>query len=218
MTEEARVPKKGVDVEGTEAAKAGAHYTESAWRQYAIGSLTDAEQLRMEDHLYDCEQCLGVYMVAMEAGAGDIQLDASDMHPDPGDMQVNTGDVQANTADMQPVGQHADAVSAAFTDQVMLRLAAIETESAPVALTAMPKPDAYKVVRRRTWFHYAVAAAITLLLMSSGVFQSLLTQSTQLSTNLNGEGYRSISDQIMNRTGSVLDELPAQGWIKGDRR
>lgn len=60
---------------------------------------------------------------------------------------------------------------------------------------------------QRTLFHYATAAAITLLLMTSGMFQGILSVASNVESITVTEQRSSLSDHLMNRAGSVLDTL-----------
>ncbi|MFD2614190.1 hypothetical protein [Paenibacillus gansuensis] len=101
-----------------------------------------------------------------------------------------------------------------FTDRVMASL----PEPAAVLNAGNVSRKPGSVPRRSTWLHYTVAAAITLLLMSSGVFQQLLQRTEHVSDELSGGRPVSVTQKIMKKAAVVLDELPVKDLRKGDLR
>lgn len=76
----------------------------------------------------------------------------------------------------------------------------------------------------RSWmrhpiFHYAVAAAITLILMGSGVFQMFAQQVNALDPRAQAETdpvqHRSFSNQLMNKTIGMLDAIQPKQEERG---
>lgn len=94
----------------------------------------------------------------------------------------------------------------AFTQQVMAMFDAEVQRT-----SAQPLHDPHRLRSRvRKWyehplFHYTVAASITFLLLTSGVFDSLLHEPKALLNQPSG----SISDSIMHKALSILDQ-----WTK----
>ncbi|MDQ0192937.1 hypothetical protein [Paenibacillus wynnii] len=62
----------------------------------------------------------------------------------------------------------------------------------------------------RTLFHYAVAASLTLLFMSSGVFDRLMTGNMDVVVQ-NDNGGLSYSEQVMQATSGWLEQLMTDG-------
>lgn len=86
-----------------------------------------------------------------------------------------------------------------FTDSVMV---GIKEQKAPVQVKARPNP-----FYQQAFFHYFLAAAATILLMSSGVFQSL----TQYTENVQGPQVTaktpSVTEGIIDKTFNWMDSL-----------
>jgi hypothetical protein len=165
------------------------HYTLEQWKTYVGQELTDQEHEQFERHLESCESCLELYMLSLEL--------AADFYPMLRDEQ-------------------------ALADQVM---EAIQAADQPKSMASRPVIEgaswSWKQNRlklgpwiRHPLFHYTVAAAITLILMSSGVFQSLadrMGQGDQLSTKptqaVPWEEPLSVSKKLMDQTIIVLDAI-----------
>lgn len=60
---------------------------------------------------------------------------------------------------------------------------------------------------QHTLFHYGVAASITIILMSTGVFSQLIHQSNAWSLFTGEKQQRSVTDQLMQKTTALLDQL-----------
>lgn len=102
----------------------------------------------------------------------------------------------------------------AFSGAVMIRW---EQEMPPTRLVKRV-PEQSKRKLRIPWiqhpvFHYTVAAAITLILMSTGVFQSLVQQMERFDTaagkKVEEEAvlHVSVSEKLMNKTIGMLDSI-----------
>ncbi|MGO0060704.1 hypothetical protein ACTID9_11950 [Brevibacillus fluminis] len=80
--------------------------------------------------------------------------------------------------------------------------------SVPEVAEAIPahKPAA-KPFYRQTLFHYGLAACITLLLMTTGLFSQLLAHSNQWNSIAGAKQHRSVTDQLMQKTTAFLDQL-----------
>jgi hypothetical protein len=59
-----------------------------------------------------------------------------------------------------------------------------------------------------TWFHYTIAASITLVLVSSGMFNQILDRVSQLTENTEQAEHISVSNQLKNKAGKWLDAIP----------
>lgn len=100
-----------------------------------------------------------------------------------------------------------------FAGQVMARL----EEQAPTEIKpSLTGPDSSLRRKRRTWlhhpiFHYTVAAAVTLLLMSTGIFHQLTQQANASAPpSVDSVPLRerpSFSKQMMDKTIRVLDSI-----------
>lgn len=51
------------------------HYTLEEWHQYVKGALTEEEKIEYENHLYECDQCLTLFIEATESELSDFSLE-----------------------------------------------------------------------------------------------------------------------------------------------
>lgn len=97
-------------------------------------------------------------------------------------------------------------------DCLAVYMVCLEELEQPVAVReqlAIPKhtPTVVKPFYQQTLFHYGLAACITLLLMSTGVFSQLISHSNQWNTVAGKKQQRSVTDQLMQKTTALLDQL-----------
>jgi hypothetical protein len=142
------------------------HKTFEEWLTYVRDEVDEKTRVEFENHLYECDQCMEVYLEAIE--------------------RQETSFPTVTDAD-------------AFTDGIM---AMIEQEK-PVSNIEKPRPYAKTKFYQKSVFHYLVAAAMTLLLMTTGVFQELMTIVTDFEKKSPKE---SITEGIMNETFSFVEE------------
>ncbi|MEX1029406.1 MAG: hypothetical protein WDZ91_05070 [Paenibacillaceae bacterium] len=78
----------------------------------------------------------------------------------------------------------------------------------------LPKRNIKRLDKRRwytnTLFHYTIAASLTLLLVSSGLFNQMLDRVSQLSQDTEQAEQMSVSDQLTNKAGKWLDAIPTK--------
>lgn len=147
------------------------HYAYDEWLKYVKNELEDDVREAYEDHLYSCDQCLELYLTAVE----EDDLPIIENEPD-------------------------------FTDLVMAQI------TNQKQLTAVEEKERKHPKKRVTFyqksiFHYGVAAAMTLILMSTGVFQSL----TQYAGGVESQGFKekdtSMTEGIVDKTFAWMDSL-----------
>jgi len=110
------------------------HYSKDYWMKYVRDELKETERILLEDHLYTCDQCLELY------------IDAVDMKE-------------------EKLPSISDEV--AFMNDIMKQ---ITNENMDRKKDAKKKRPFYQ----SSIFHYAIAASLTLILMSAGFFQSII--------------------------------------------
>ncbi|MDF2961293.1 MAG: hypothetical protein K0S39_3028 [Paenibacillus sp.] len=169
------------------------HYSLEQWDLYAGEKLSDEERLAYEAHLCACDSCLELYMQSLERCAG--------MYPK---IEDEAGLAESVMERISTEGSNASPVSKPF-----IRVNSNPTKKTPV-------------FTRHPLFHYAVAAAITIILMSSGAFQSLTERIGHLETaettetaeqEQGGEQkdlkteHASVSYKIMEKTIVMLDSI-----------
>lgn len=146
------------------------HYSYDQWLQYVKNEIEGEDRALYEDHLYTCDQCLEVYLAAVEV----------EELPDLGD-------------------------GTAFTDNIMAQL--------PKGNQRHPDIKAEKSSRKatafykKTIFHYSVAAAMTILLMSTGFFQTLTQYAGDVESKQFKEDKASITEGFMDKTFMWMDSF-----------
>ncbi|WP_163536218.1 zf-HC2 domain-containing protein [Gracilibacillus sp. YIM 98692] len=141
------------------------HLSKDILKLYMNHELDVEEQERTESHLYDCDDCLNVYLALIES----------------------------------QTLKHS--VSDDFTDQTVSKIYS-QTKSHQKS----KKP--YSSKNRKLITHYFLAAGLTIVLMLTGIFQTVLdvTNDYQVETST------SITDQLMQKTNTLLD------YMKGDHK
>ncbi|TDF93574.1 hypothetical protein [Paenibacillus piri] len=180
------------------------HYTLEQWDRYTGAQLPDEECAAYEAHLSSCEPCFELYMQSLERAA-------------------------ASYPALEDGNGLADAV-----------MSHIEAHAAPSSPASPPIERPQLQVKR--WralaytrhpaFHYGVAAAITILLMSSGAFQSMMERLTHLepatlaieqeqgmdqTQTEQAAGRIPVSYKIMEKTIFVLDSIQPRHDKGGSR-
>jgi len=140
------------------------HISYEKWLQYVKGELDSATEKQYDDHLYSCDQCLSVYLEAVEAMEQALPI-------------MSNEDI--------------------FTDMVMQRMEGQKKKT----ITKSPKQSFYQ----KAIFHYLVAAAMTVILMTSGVFSHLTNAFNDFETNKKKEP--SFVTGLMNKSVSLIDKV-----------
>lgn len=172
------------------------HYSLEQWARYVREELAMEEQLEYEAHLGSCDQCLEQYMQCLELARDSFPVLAE-----------------------QP--------KTAMADAVMQSIVASVTQSEAIdARKPEPVTQHHKKITpsflRHPVFHYAVAAAVTFLLMSTGVFHSLAERVGSAETNVVAsppvqEDRSSVSQRIMEKTIGMLDSIQPKHERGGNR-
>ena len=140
------------------------HISYEKWLQYVRGELDSTTQKLYDDHLYSCDQCLSIYLEAVEANE-----------------------------QFMPTMSNEDM----FTDLVMQQVDYQKKKSN----TNTQKQSFYQ----KAIFHYLVAAAMTIILMASGVFSHLTNALNDFETNKKKEP--SVVLGLMNKSVSLIDKV-----------
>lgn len=170
------------------------HYSLEQWACYVREELSMEEQLEYEAHLSSCDQCLELYMQCLELARDSFPVLAAEK---------------------------------VMADAVMQSIVA-STSISEVLDTRKPEPAIQRQKKtapsflRHPVFHYAVAAAVTFLLMGTGVFQSLAERVGSAETNVVAsppvqEDRSSVSQIIMEKTIGMLDSIQPKHERGGNR-
>lgn len=141
------------------------HISYEDWLQYVKDDLEAQVRERYEDHLYTCDQCLELYLEAVEA----VEMEL-------------------------PAPEHPDELTTLIMEQVH----DMQLEQ----VSAKPTPFYQKTI-----FHYTIAAAMTILFMTSGVFQSIASVVDEVQSPAIVERTPSITEELMNKTFAWIDSF-----------
>jgi hypothetical protein len=140
------------------------HISYEKWLQYVKGELDSTTQIQYDDHLYSCDQCLSVYLEAVDAQEQSM-----------------------------PIIQNENM----FTELVMQQI----EQQKENTKQPLQKVNFYQ----KAAFHYLVAAAMTIILMSSGVFSHLMSYVNDFETKKKQEP--SVVAGLMNKSVSLIDQV-----------
>ncbi|PKR84013.1 anti-sigma factor family protein [Heyndrickxia camelliae] len=140
------------------------HISYERWLQYVRGELDSATEQQYDDHLYSCDQCLSVYLEAVEA-----------------------------QEQLLPAMSNEDS----FTEMVMQQIEGQKRKT----VGQSKKQSLYQ----KASFHYLVAAAMTILLMTSGVFSHLTNALNDFEAKKKKEP--SVVMGLMNKSVSLIDKV-----------
>lgn len=93
------------------------------------------------------------------------------------------------------------------SDMPQLHDEAAFTEKVITSIRKKKSPAVRQTFYKRTLVHYGAAAIVTLMLMTTGTFQGILSLVSDVESLTNTEQRASLSDHLMERAGSVLDSL-----------
>ncbi|MBP3039617.1 hypothetical protein J9303_08965 [Bacillaceae bacterium Marseille-Q3522] len=141
------------------------HYAKEQWLQYVKNEITEEKREEYEAHLYSCDQCLKIYLQAVEAYEPLLPVPADENY---------------------------------FTNKVMESIA---------KKAVGDKTEKKQHFFQSALFHYVIAAAMTLLLMLTGVFELLPKYSQHIN---NQKESPSITEGIAEKTFSWLDSINLQ--------
>lgn len=157
------------------------HYSLDEWMKYVKNEVDDETREMFEDHLYSCDHCLELYLLAVEEEEDELPS-------------------MENEFD--------------FTDMVMSKVQS-QSQAVIIPFPMQKEPEKKKTIHKTAVFHYAVAAAMTILLMTTGVFQSL-TQYAEGVQNTNfQEKKNSVTEGIVDKTFAWMDSLESNNKEEG---
>lgn len=136
------------------------HHTLEEWKQYARNELNPEKRSEYEHHLDHCDDCLTLYMDAIDS--------IEDELPDIENPSLYTDDLMSQIP-FEPV-EHSSSKKKWFENRV---------------------------------FHYVIAAAMTFVLMTTGVFSQLTTVAREFEQNERS----SFTEDVLNKTTSLLDRV-----------
>jgi type IV secretory pathway VirJ component len=170
------------------------HYTFDEWLEYVNDEISENTKQELEDHLYDCDQCLNQYLMAMELNESSLPI-LSDM------------------------SSFTDAVMAEVSKQPTVVPDTISNLDIMPTVPSVPDTKVDTKMKRKPYyqqavFHYLLAAAATLLLTFSGVFQSLATYANSIEKPAIQEKRPSVTEGVINKTFAWMDSLEKKEAVK----
>lgn len=135
------------------------HFQYEDWMNYVEDKIDEKDRVTYESHLYDCSQCLELYIKAVEAHEQSFS----------------------------------NIIDESFTDSVI--------EKTPLKdRNAKQQLNNRKSLFQSSIFHYFIAAAITLMLMSSGLFAQLTQIASNFEEKVEKEQHQPLTEELMKKT------------------
>lgn len=165
------------------------HKTYENWLQYVNDELEEVLREEYENHLYSCDHCLELYLQAVEA----------------------------NEFQMPNVSE-----TSTFTDEIMLKLNKPESHqekeiaSSEIENKRVRPSKKHKNKRKEMMIHYTLAAAMTLILMSTGVFSQLMNLVGEFEDS-DGKPRESFIYSFLNNASSITEQLE-DNLKEGDKK
>lgn len=138
------------------------HVTYEQWMLYVKNELDEQVREGYDDHLYSCDECLELYLQAVDEVESQLPL------------LTNAND---------------------FTNSIMAQVEKTKKTNTKVAFY------------QKTAFHYGIAAAMTILFMSSGVFQSITKYVDAVQEPTIEERKPSVTEGLVNKTFAFMDNM-----------
>lgn len=158
------------------------HFTMKEWQLYVKNDLPVDCREKAEDHLYSCDHCLDLYLQAVaecDTALPDVQ---------------NMEDIAERVMNEIHMIKHVDEVK---------QLQDKRPKDLPQTQTKEKTVPFYQT----TIFHYTLAAAATIVLMWTGVFQNITQYTESVQISQVQKSAPSVTDGIVNKTFSWLDSF-----------
>ena len=145
------------------------HFSYEQWTKYVKNELKVDIREELDNHLYTCDQCLELYLHAVDEIENEL--------PELSNEQDFTNAIMANISEQK------------------------------VNETVIKQPNRNKPFYQNALFHYTLAAAMTILLMTTGVFQSITKYTETVQKAEFQEKKPSVTEGIMDKTFAWMDSL-----------
>lgn len=136
------------------------HLNYEKWVAYVNDEVDETDRQTYEEHVFTCDECLDLYMQAVESQVDRLPELADD-----------------------------------FTEQVVQHVFPVRSERKT------------KSIFKRSFFHYVIAAAMTLILMSSGLFGQLTQVASNFEEQANHEQSQSFTEELIDKTLSFIQVI-----------
>lgn len=162
------------------------------WISYVCGELSPEDRDACESHLEHCEACLALYIEAMERCAPQLPGlpdERNFIDRLMGQFDAESGRKALTEADVLPANVRSGQIAEPRSTERHSRRTRLN---------------------RHPLFHYGLAAVITAILMSAGLFESVADTMGHLERSRReaaAEGVKPMSDTLMEKTSAMLDSL-----------
>lgn len=191
------------------------HMSVSQWLKYVQNELSEEEREVYENHLYSCDQCLDLYLQAVAESEADVPTISNET------MLVDTvmSEIEKEIAVIEKQDDHQSSAyvpnSPSFENTFATEQRARKTiqpqpnekQRENVISFKQKQPNEKQPFYQRTSFHYLLATAMTLLLMVSGAFTSIV----KLTDTVKEQGIQreqpSFTEGLLNKTFTLMDEI-----------
>jgi hypothetical protein len=143
------------------------HYSYEVWCQYVKNEMDGNAREAVETHLYSCDQCLDIYLQALDTEDSNL-----------------------------PINQK----GSQFTDAVMANIADLKKKNARLE-------EGKKSFYQSSAFHYLLAAAMTIFMMTTGVFQSITKVAATVQSPQILQKSPSFSEGLIHKTFDWMDSF-----------
>ncbi|RDI38477.1 hypothetical protein [Falsibacillus pallidus] len=148
------------------------HVSYEQWMLYASDNLDESKREEYEDHLYECDPCMDLYMQAVkEQGSSTPEFDEK-----------------------------------GIADKIMQEISSLTQTDNVIFLTDHLEAKRQKAVFQKPVVQYLLAAGMTVLLMSTGVFQSITAYVADYE-NSSAPPKNSVTKVLLDKTVSIVDKV-----------
>ena len=154
------------------------HIPYERWRLYVEDQLDEDKREKFEDHMYECAQCMALYMKAVE--------EQEESFP------VMFDDVKITDRIMDEISKLSNSQRSAFLSVD--------------GVSGHRKGNSPTSIYQKPIFHYVVAAAMTIILMSTGVFHSISSYVAGYEQT-SQPAKPSFTKGLMDKTVSLVDKV-----------
>ncbi|KYG28123.1 anti-sigma factor family protein [Alkalihalobacillus trypoxylicola] len=185
------------------------HYTKEDWTLYINGTVQQNQQLKMEEHLYTCDQCLQDYMESLAQVSIEPSRNESDDFID-SVMQK----IEPAAKARKPLKQE---------DSIKVLDGNVGYENGRNKEGAQKKKSSTQKGRKKqTLLHYVIAASLTFILMSSGIFEEIAfgsnAEENDMMNTIHEKEEISVSERLLDKITITIEEWTNLERSEGDEQ
>ncbi|GAF65519.1 hypothetical protein BTS2_2417 [Bacillus sp. TS-2] len=175
------------------------HYTKEEWTLYINGTVQQNQQLKMEEHLYTCNQCLQDYMESL----AQVNIEPS----------TNESDefVDSVMQRIEPVAKAQKPLEQEDSIKVLDGRVSNKSGRDKDKETAQNKKSSIQKGRKKqTLLHYVIAASLTFILMSAGIFEEIAfgsnAEEKDMMNTIHEKEEISVSERLLDKITITIEE------------